>query len=162
MIPSKYLRWFLPLSITILWLLAPFVLSEVVTRNAQAGVYGIADVVSIPIVSASMLCLVGCPYFAFFAIAGFQRYSANLPPWYFQSTVRQWVVLLLFLIGAVVLISEILYWWSTAHIPIIVVYSLTLAWLIWVRPIAAVELSLPPNKPLSNPLGSAYIEHRPE
>ena len=68
------LRWFLVISIAIVWLLAPVVLALVVVRNAEAGLYGARDIVLIPIVSAAVLCVVGLPYFGFFAVAAFRRH----------------------------------------------------------------------------------------
>ena len=131
------LRWFLVISIAIVWLLAPVVLALVVVRNAETGLYGARDIVLIPIVSAAVLCVVGLPYFGFFAVAAFRRHPILRSPWHFRSTARQWVVLALFLVGISVLSAEVYYWWSFEHAPIVALYSLAIIWLIWVRPLAA-------------------------
>ena len=127
---------FMLLSILPIWIAAPFVVAAVVTGNAKAGRYGVADVVLIPIMSAVVLCIVGLPYFAFFAVAASRRYFRPLQPWHFRSTVRHWLVLVAAVIGARVLLSELLYWWSWQHAPILVVYFGALVWLVWARPFA--------------------------
>jgi hypothetical protein len=135
------LRWFLVFSIAVVWLLAPVVLALVVVRNAEAGLYGAHDIVLIPIVSAAVLFVAGLPYFGFFAVASFRHHSALRSPWHFRSTARQWVVLALFLVGVSVLSTEVYYWWSVEHAPIVALYSLPIVWLIWVRPLAASPMS---------------------
>jgi len=131
------LHWLLVFSIAIVWLLAPVVLALVVVRNAEAGFYGARDIVLIPIVSAAVLCAAGIPYFGFFAVAALRRHSLLRSPWQFRSTARQWIVLALFLVGILVLSTEVYYWWSFEHAPIVALYSLAIVWLIWVRPLAA-------------------------
>lgn len=139
-------RWLLPASIAVLWLAAPFVLAAVVSRNARAGLYGTSDAILLPITFAVALCLAGIPYFAFFALAAWRRFSPAARPWQFRSTLRQWTVLLLFLAGALVLLSELIYWWSPGHAPILALYAGALAWLVWVRPMAAADRPVPPAK----------------
>jgi hypothetical protein len=129
-------RWLLLQSIAIVWIGAPFVLAEVLSRNASAGVYGIADAIVLPVITSWIFCFVGLPYFAFFAVSAFRRYSFPLAPWHFRLTVRHVVVLLLSIAGAFLLLSQLVYWWSWQHLPIVLMYGATLAWLVWVRPIA--------------------------
>jgi hypothetical protein len=150
---SASFRWLLVFSIAIVWLLAPVVLALVVVRNAEAGFYGARDIVLIPIVSAIVLFVVGLPYFGFFAVAAFRRHSAPRSPWHFRSTARHWVVLALFLVGVLVLSTEVYYWWSVEHAPFVALYSLPIIWLVWVRPLAASPMSkaatVPQNKEAS-------------
>lgn len=144
--PRSRARWLVPASIAVLWLAAPFVLAAVVSRNARAGVYGTSDAILLPITFAVALCVAGIPYFAFFAVAAFRRFSPAARPWQFRSTLRQWIVLALFVAGALVLASELFYWWSPGHAPILAMYAAALAWLAWVRPMAAADRPVPSAK----------------
>jgi hypothetical protein len=87
---------FIPISISVVWLLTPAVLWLVVMRNADNGVYGMSDAVLIPIMEAIFFCLIAIPYLIFFAWSGMNRCGVTLKPWVFKSTIRQWTILLNF------------------------------------------------------------------
>lgn len=144
--PRSRARWLVPASIALVWFAAPFVLAAVVSRNAGAGLYGTTDAIVLPITYAVALCLAGIPYFGFFAVAALRRFAPAARPWAFRSTLRQWIVLVLFVAGALVLASELVYWWSPGHAPILFMYGAALAWLVWVRPMAAADRAVAPTR----------------
>jgi hypothetical protein len=134
-------RGLVPLSISVIWLSTPFIALNELSANASAGVYGTNDSLLIPFAGLAMSCVIGIPYFAFLAIAGFRRYVVDPPPpWQFKSTARQWLVLALFLGGLYVLLPKVLYWTLTGHGITGLMHALAVAWLAWVRPIAAAGL----------------------
>jgi hypothetical protein len=129
-----------PLSISVIWLSTPFIALEELSAKASAGAYGTNDSILIPFAGLATFCVIGIPYFAFFAIAGFRRYVDPPPQWQFQSTPRQWLVLALFLLGLYVLIPKVLSWTLSGHGVTGLMHGLAVAWLVWVRPIAAAQL----------------------
>ena len=65
------------------------------------------------------------------------RCHRPLKPWAFKSTIRQWLILLLFVYLTLVLSLHIFTWLDLNHIPIALCYATTLVWLFWVRPYAS-------------------------
>lgn len=116
------------------WLATPFLLKHVVDRNAEAGEYGVADATMIPSADATVLALMGIPYFGLLIHLAFRPYQSNDPLWWLYSMPKHFVSLLLILPGLFVLFIQVMYWWSWNHAPIVVGYSLSLLWLLWVRP----------------------------
>ena len=153
-------RWPFLLSVAILWIACPVVLTLVVMRNFDLGVYGHHDAILIPIGEAVALFAIGLPYLAFFAISGSRRFSKPLSIWTYRPTIRWWVLLALFLIGILIIGSYIAYWADRSHILIVVVYSLVIGWMVWARPYASLKLDDPllmpdehvPSIPPSNPI----------
>ena len=151
-------RSFIPTSIAIVWLLTPLILGLIVKRNADNGTYGSSDAILIPIFGAVYFCTIGLPYLIFFAWSAMNRCSCALKPWEFTSSVRQWLILVIFIFGVFVLSLQIMSWLDRDHIPIATCYSLSLAWLIWIRPYASQKRS--PNKTL-HPTARSRFVHQP-
>ncbi|MEO5712031.1 MAG: hypothetical protein ABIT37_00950 [Luteolibacter sp.] len=137
-------RAFIATSIAAVWLLTPLILGLIVKRNAENGVYGSSDAILIPIFGAVYFCAIGLPYLIFFAWSAMNRCSCALKPWEFTSSIRQWLILVIFVFGAFVLSLQIMSWLDWDHIPIAACYTLSLAWLVWIRPYASQKKS--PNK----------------
>ena len=130
-------RAFIPTSIIAVWFITPLVLALTVKRNADDGVYGSSDAILIPIFGAIYFFVIGLPYLIFFTWSAMNRCSRPLKPWDFTSSIRQWSILVLFVLGVFMLSLQVLSWLDRDHIPIAACYSLSLAWLVWVRPYAS-------------------------
>lgn len=148
---------FIPTSIAAIWLLTPATLGFIVKRNAANGIYGASDAILIPIFGAVYFCAIGIPYVLFFAWSAMNRCSSPLKPWEFTSTIRQWLIMVLFVFGALVLSLQALTWSDWNHIPIALCYLLSLAWLIWVRPYAS-QTKMPNKAQMATPTGPSVID----
>ena len=130
-------RAFIPTSIISVWFITPLVLALTVKRNAENGVYGSSDAILIPIFDATYFFVIGLPYLIFFIWSAMNRCSRALKPWDFTSSIRQWSILVLFMFGVFMLSLQVLSWLDRDHFPIAVLYSLSLAYLVWIRPYAS-------------------------
>ena len=130
-------KWAIVASICIPWVAAPFVLKFVVERNAREHLYGIADQTIIPFAWATFLFVLGLPYFALLMFLTLRQYQPDVPIASFQLTWSHFGTLLLIFPGVLFLAFWIAYWFDRFHFPIIIVYSVPIWWLFWVRPLIA-------------------------
>lgn len=133
-------RWLLVASISVIWIVTPILLATIVKWNSKRGVYGNSDAILIPIMNSVLLFVIGLPYFIFFTIAAYKRYSAPRSIYCFNSSVRQWIILILFILGVLIISTQVLYWADWSHWPIALGYAFAILWLFWVRPIASASL----------------------
>ena len=143
-------RALIPTSIIAVWFITPLVLALTVKRNAENGVYSSSDAILIPIFDAIYFFVIGLPYLIFFIWSARNRCFRALKPWDFTSSIRQWSILVLFMFGVFMLSLQVLSRLDRDHIPIAVLYSLSLAWLVWICPYASqkkiAEQDAPPDR----------------
>jgi hypothetical protein len=122
------------------WASTPFILSQVLERNAMQGLYGNGDAIIIPIAGAYMLCLLGTPFLAL--ALGLVVWRLGRPSVGIRSllTWRLPLAVLLITPALLIVLLGLLSWLSWEHLPIAISYFIPLAWLVW----AVAILSRPP------------------
>jgi hypothetical protein len=74
-----------------------------------------------------------------------------------------------FLLGALILLAQGLYWSDLDHFPIAICYFAVLAWLVWIRPYASLTITAeqdgtgqPATRPVMKSQGSAKLQPEAE
>jgi uncharacterized protein YybS (DUF2232 family) len=134
---SRLYPFVIAVGIIIPWMSSPLVVAYVVQRNANAGLYGIADAVLIPIMNATMVFFVGCIYFGLLLWIIIRRIKHTQANSEIRLNLQAIIAFLVILPGLLFLSLQCLYWWSWSHAPIVLIYIVPILWLLYMWPVLA-------------------------